>query len=132
MRPSQSRSVATVESIVGAATDLLATSRPYTTNHIANAAGVNVATLYRYFANKEAVLDAVALRFAASVDSKLELAFEQALRESPADGVGRLVALLHDALRAHPRLVQGPERVGVHGKSRESVGGCFSREAKRW
>ena len=54
----------TVERIIDAAADLLE-ARGYealTTNHIAQAAGVNIATLYKYFANKEAILIALHLR----------------------------------------------------------------------
>jgi AcrR family transcriptional regulator len=54
----------TVDRIIDAAADLLE-SRGYealTTNHIAEAAGVNIATLYKYFANKEAILTALHLR----------------------------------------------------------------------
>jgi AcrR family transcriptional regulator len=54
----------TVDRIIDAAADLLE-ARGYealTTNHIAQAAGVNIATLYKYFANKEAILIALHLR----------------------------------------------------------------------
>ena len=55
--PAQERSRATVEAILQAATYILR-RRGYaalTTNAIAERAGVNIASLYQYFPNKEAV-----------------------------------------------------------------------------
>jgi AcrR family transcriptional regulator len=51
----------TVDRIIDATADVLE-ARGYealTTNHIAEAAGVNIATLYKYFANKQAILVAL-------------------------------------------------------------------------
>jgi AcrR family transcriptional regulator len=52
---------ATVDRIIDGAAEVLE-ARGYealTTNHIAEAAGVNIATLYKYFANKQAILVAL-------------------------------------------------------------------------
>jgi len=57
-QPRQERSVATVEAILQAATYIL-TKRgwtAFTTNDVAEKAGVNIASLYQYFPNKEAIV----------------------------------------------------------------------------
>jgi len=57
-KPRQERSVATVEAILQAATYIL-TKRgwdAFTTNNVAEKAGVNIASLYQYFPNKEAIV----------------------------------------------------------------------------
>jgi AcrR family transcriptional regulator len=62
--PTGQKGHSTVDRIIDAAADLLE-ARGYealTTNHIAEAAGVNIATLYKYFANKQAILIALHLR----------------------------------------------------------------------
>lgn len=56
--PRQERSVATVEAILQAATYIL-TKRgrdAFTTNAVARRAGVNIASLYQYFPNKESIV----------------------------------------------------------------------------
>ena len=62
--PSQQRSRETFEAVIGACTWLLP-RRGYagtTTNHIAERAGVNIASLYEYFPGKDAVVAQVAER----------------------------------------------------------------------
>jgi AcrR family transcriptional regulator len=57
-KPRQERSVATVEAILLAATYIL-TRRgwdAFTTNNVAEKAGVNIASLYQYFPNKETIV----------------------------------------------------------------------------
>ncbi|MEW6777821.1 MAG: TetR/AcrR family transcriptional regulator [Bdellovibrionota bacterium] len=63
--PSQGRSLATVEAILDATTRVLV-KRGYagtTTNHIAETAGVGIASFYAYFPDKDAAIAAVAERF---------------------------------------------------------------------
>jgi AcrR family transcriptional regulator len=57
-KPLQARSQATVEAILQAATYILAGAgwEGFTTNRIAERAGVNIASLYQYFPNKEAIV----------------------------------------------------------------------------
>lgn len=65
-RPTQARSRATVDAILRGAADVL-TSRGYaatTTNHIADAAGVSIGSVYQYFTDKDDVIRAVATVFA--------------------------------------------------------------------
>src|SRR5437016_4187678 len=57
-RPVQQRAVCTVEAILEAATYILVKHgwNKFTTNHVAARAGVNIASLYQYFPNKEAIV----------------------------------------------------------------------------
>lgn len=64
-QPVQARSRATFESILQAAIDILEKEglTALNTNRVAEEAGVNIATLYSYFANKEGILAHLADRF---------------------------------------------------------------------
>lgn len=80
--PTQDRSRATVEAILGAAIDLLS-SRGYartSTNLIAARAGVSVGSLYQYFPNKDAIATALFERHAAGIERIVEAAFEEMRR----------------------------------------------------
>lgn len=59
--PKQARSQVTVEAILDGTIRILdqENRRPLTTSSIAAAAGVSIGTLYQYFSNKEAILDAL-------------------------------------------------------------------------
>jgi len=56
--PRQRRAIATVDALIEAATYILAREglAGYTANKVAEKAGVNIASLYQYFPNKEALL----------------------------------------------------------------------------
>lgn len=60
-QPTQKRSQLIVESIIIAAQKILAEegSRALNTNYVAEVAGVNIASLYRWFPNKEAIIEGV-------------------------------------------------------------------------
>lgn len=60
-QPRQARARLTVQRILAAARDLVAADgvEALTTNRVAEAAHVNIATLYQYFPHKDAVLDAL-------------------------------------------------------------------------
>ena len=62
--PLQARSRRTVESILTAGAYILAERgiEGFTTNHVAERAGVNIASLYQYFPNKQAILEALQAR----------------------------------------------------------------------
>lgn len=62
--PKQQRAIATVEAIVEAATYILRKHGPagFTANKVADKAGVNIASFYQYFPNKEALLFHIAKR----------------------------------------------------------------------
>ena len=61
-QPKQARALATVEAIAEAATYILRDEGPrgFTANKVAERAGVNIASFYQYFPNKEALLFHVA------------------------------------------------------------------------
>lgn len=60
-KPLQQRARNTVQKLLQATAELLETSglETLTTNHIAERAGVNIASLYQYFPNKESILAAL-------------------------------------------------------------------------
>lgn len=60
--PRQNRSKATVDAILEAATRILESGGAFTTNHVAERAGVSVGTLYQYFPDKAAILHALGAR----------------------------------------------------------------------
>lgn len=57
--PRQGRSRATVDAILEAATRILEAGESFTTNHVADRAGVSIGTLYQYFPDKVALLHAL-------------------------------------------------------------------------
>lgn len=71
--PRQERSTATVEAILEAATYILTTRgwEAFTTNEIARKAGVNIASLYQYFPNKEAIVAELQRRHIQAIDRSL-------------------------------------------------------------
>ena len=98
--PAQERSQETVQRIFAAAARVLARGVPFddvTTGMIANEAGVSVGSLYRFFPDKQAIVDAIAVRH-------LGLFKEELLRDMmmspPADGPTALIAAI-DAFIAY-------------------------------
>ena len=88
--PTQSRSRATVEVVLEAATQLLEAlgERGFNTNAVAERAGVSIGTLYRYFPDKRSILTALARREMEAVNAataallsrkKGDLAFDRAM-----------------------------------------------------
>jgi AcrR family transcriptional regulator len=71
--PRQARASATVDAILTAALQLLETGgvEVLTTNHVAEHAGVSIGTVYQYFADKQAILSALAERSAAAVRDRI-------------------------------------------------------------
>lgn len=60
--PRQQRAKSTVDAVLEAATRILEAGQPFTTNHVAERAGVSVGTLYQYFPDKAALLEALGAR----------------------------------------------------------------------
>ncbi|MFO0548908.1 MAG: TetR/AcrR family transcriptional regulator [Polyangiaceae bacterium] len=71
-KPLQERSQATVEAILQAATYILQRRgwAGFTTNEVAKKAGVNIASLYQYFPNKEAIVAELQRRHIASMEER--------------------------------------------------------------
>lgn len=90
--PRQARSVATVEAIYAAATQVLLEGGPgpLTTTRVAERAGVSIGTLYQYFPHKRALLYAVLQRHLTALANAVEAARDRL--------VGQPLAILSDGL----------------------------------
>lgn len=117
--PAQSRSLATVDAILTATAYVLA-DRGFvraTTNRIAEVAGVNIGTLYRYFPNKDALVGALIDREARATLASVEQALVSG-EGQPIESVFRALfrAMVEDQRldpRVHRELV---EQVGRSGR----------------
>jgi AcrR family transcriptional regulator len=91
--PQQDRAKQKVELILEAAIRLLDKGGlpMLTTNAVAETAGVSVGTLYQYFANKEAILDALADREMTGTSERVLAALRDLSTESPHDRIRRIV-----------------------------------------
>jgi AcrR family transcriptional regulator len=105
--PRQARSRATFDAIVEAAARLLA-ERGYTaltTNHIAEQAGVGIASLYEYFPDKDAVVARVADRLVQGVMTRLGGHMEALLQKSPQDAMPLWIEAIYQTLHTERELV---------------------------
>ncbi len=102
-QPRQERSAATVEAILQAATYIL-TKRgwaAFTTNAVAQKAGVNIASLYQYFPNKEAMVAELQRRHAEEVRRRWpDPPAERSLRAT----LGSMIAAVVSEHRVNPAL----------------------------
>jgi AcrR family transcriptional regulator len=107
--PRQARARATVDAILVAAAHILRSDgiERLTTNRVARVAGVSVGSLYQYFPNKQALVDALRERYAewfdAEIDGQIQQGATLPLREAIRSAVDRILALhrLDVALHAH-------------------------------
>lgn len=92
-KPKQARARQKVELILEAAIRLLEQggSGALTTNAVAETAGVSIGTLYQYFTNKEAILDALADREIVTIDARLRDAVTDAAITIPEQRVSAIV-----------------------------------------
>lgn len=98
--PIQSRSEQTVETILAAATRVLIKdgAAGFTTNKVAERAGVSIGSLYQYFPNKEAILAELVRRHLADLERGINDIIQNALT-APLDVVVR--SLIEDNVRSH-------------------------------
>jgi AcrR family transcriptional regulator len=91
--PRQPRARKTVDFILDAAAYILAERGfdGFTTNHIAERAGVNISSLYQYFPDKLAILEALQGRHIATADVGYEEGVER-FRDQPLEEVVRTVS----------------------------------------
>jgi AcrR family transcriptional regulator len=97
--PQQARASATVETILQAATRVLSSGAlaGFTTNRIAEVAGVSVGSLYQYFPNKAALVAALIER----AQTSLADAIEQSCKRSQGQPLATLLAGLVDVAIEH-------------------------------
>lgn len=118
-RPAQSRSQATVDALLTATACVLA-ERGFartTTNRIAEVAGVNIGTLYRYFPSKDALLGALIDRELEPLARRLERAVEQTRGESLKTAVRQFFLAALEGHRLDPRVHRELlEQVGRSGR----------------
>jgi AcrR family transcriptional regulator len=106
-RPSQRRSRETFEALVEACAWLLA-KRGYagtTTNHIAERAGVNIASLYEYFPGKDAIVAQVAERLVERVLARLADGAAGVMASGENDAVRLWIEWIHDVVAQEKELV---------------------------
>ncbi|MBI1210969.1 MAG: TetR family transcriptional regulator [Alphaproteobacteria bacterium] len=98
--PAQDRSRATVELILDAAARILVKGgyNAFTTNRVAERAGVSVGSLYQYFPNKESLLGELMRRHVAELERGLAAITADAAKRPIADTVR---ALIEESVRAH-------------------------------
>ena len=104
-RPAQARSAQRIERLLDAAADLLREREPeeITVRDLAAAAGVPTGTLYQFFDDKDAVLQALAVRFLAAMPGVLDAAVGRpgADWRATVDGVVDAYAAM---IREHPAI----------------------------
>ncbi len=107
--PRQGRSQETVGKIIDAASALLAGGtdiRTLTTNRVAEAAGVSVGGLYRFFSDKQAIIDAIAVQ---RLDEFQAVLLEKVAVEQPQGGAAYLDVVVDSFvafLENHPEFRQ--------------------------
>jgi AcrR family transcriptional regulator len=105
-QPRQARSIATVEAIIEAGAHILSELgwAGFTTNKVAEAAGVSIGSLYQYFPDKLALIEAIRRRH---FDHVLSVISEAAAEEKPLKRFAReLVRGMIAAHSIHPKLHQ--------------------------
>lgn len=102
--PMQERSQETVGRVLASAGRLLArgvSPQSLTTSHIAAEAGLSVGALYRFFPDKQAIVDAIALRHLEAFQESLAAALMADLPDSPAGFLDAVIDGFAAYLEAH-------------------------------
>jgi AcrR family transcriptional regulator len=97
-----------VERILAGATQVLSTQGygQMSTNRVAEAAGVSVGSLYRYFSDKDEIFEELRARATEEIMADLTETITRAAAEPPRTGVRAVVAALVDSLQRHEAVVR--------------------------
>ena len=97
-----------VERILEAATRVLATQGygAMSTNRVAQAAGVSVGSLYRYFADKHEIFETLRVQASEAILRDLTTAIAEGARKPPREGVRGVIASLVASLEEHGPVVR--------------------------
>jgi len=104
--PQQSRSRATVSAILDATIRILDRegNEAFTTTHVAEVAGISIGTLYQYFADRDAILDALQDREFSRATELMDAVLADATHQSAADLARSVVGGLQRLYEAAPGL----------------------------
>lgn len=104
--PKQERSQATVEAILTATTRILSEEGydHFTTNRVAELAGVSIGSLYQYFPNKEALIVALAEDYAKEIKQLAEHYLSGLENSSVIDALGQIIKAVLAAHALNPKL----------------------------
>lgn len=103
--PTQARASQTVDAIVEAATQILQSDgeERLNTNRIAERAGVSIGSLYQYFADKEAIIEAIARRERNNILASIVKSLSVANPPDPETGVREVIKTLIGAFSRRRR-----------------------------
>ena len=107
-QPRQQRSRATVERIVAAGAELLRREgyETFSTNRVAQEAGISPGSLYQYFPDKQAIVDEVIDRWSVEVTDRVASALAQRIGEEGLQMIRGVVEALVVALEADAPLLR--------------------------
>jgi AcrR family transcriptional regulator len=105
-RPTQARARRTVDLILEAAAQILASrgEEELTTNHIAERAGFSIGTLYQYFQNRESILDALIERERENSERHIRAALAKIEPGGITETVREIVRILINSFARHRRV----------------------------
>ena len=107
-QPRQARSRVTFDALVESCTRLLGEMgyQAVTTNHVAERAGVAIASLYEYFPHKDAIVAQVAERLGQRVMEQLTLAVPEVLTQAPDKAVNYWIQTIYTVLSRERELLR--------------------------
>ena len=119
-RPRQQRAQHKVELILEAAMRLLDKGglAALTTNAVAETAGVSIGTLYQYFPNKEAILEALAEREFAELSARVLTVLQDRSVASPQERIGRILRAVTASYGERPRVQRLVVETSLAGSAR--------------